>query len=299
MTEKANLPTPADNNESTQAPAALGASPNSAPIGRRRIKDLSKEELAEAFAPMIRQFEPQIKSFMVNLSATLNPLVDAFRNFGPVLIDIAKAFERLPEVARASVYASANEGWFYDPQMEIDRMIESGKHFLEGKKTAGDELLSEHFRGRLDKIEAGLVARLPERERFFRQAFAAHRGEQFALCIPLLLAQADGASRQLREGHFFLSKKKNPNVRDTAQYATDRDAGEFDRIALLALIERLPILTQLDKLPPEFSEINRHSIMHGSSLDYDTERNSLKAISLLNYVVLGVGDELTIPPAST
>jgi hypothetical protein len=32
------------------------------------------------------------------------------------------------------------------------------------------------------------------------------------------------------------------------------------------------------------SEINRHRILHGKSLDYDTEINSLKMISFANYV---------------
>lgn len=33
-----------------------------------------------------------------------------------------------------------------------------------------------------------------------------------------------------------------------------------------------------------FSELNRHMVMHGDSVDYGTKKNSLKAISLLYYV---------------
>ena len=32
------------------------------------------------------------------------------------------------------------------------------------------------------------------------------------------------------------------------------------------------------------SKLNRHLIMYGESIDYDTEQNSLKTISLLSYL---------------
>ena len=33
-----------------------------------------------------------------------------------------------------------------------------------------------------------------------------------------------------------------------------------------------------------FAKLNRHQVLHGESVDYGTEENSLKAISLLNYL---------------
>ena len=33
-----------------------------------------------------------------------------------------------------------------------------------------------------------------------------------------------------------------------------------------------------------FVGLNRHQVLHGESVDYDTEQNSLKAISLLTYL---------------
>ena len=33
-----------------------------------------------------------------------------------------------------------------------------------------------------------------------------------------------------------------------------------------------------------FTGLNRHSVFHGESVDYDTERNSLKSVSLLAYL---------------
>ena len=35
--------------------------------------------------------------------------------------------------------------------------------------------------------------------------------------------------------------------------------------------------------PRDFTELNRHRVLHGEVTNYGTEQNSLKAISLLNY----------------
>ena len=34
--------------------------------------------------------------------------------------------------------------------------------------------------------------------------------------------------------------------------------------------------------------LNRHAVMHGESLDYDTKEKSLRALSLLNYVAVAL-----------
>lgn len=261
-----------------------------------RINGMPPGELAEALALAVRNIPGQIASFQEAWNAKVTLLAAAFKNFAPVVVEIAKALEGLPAAMRAGVSAAAFEGWFYDPDVEFARMTQAWHAFASGDRALGDQLMADYFRSRLDEIEAALKAAMPRRERFVAQAFAAHMRGEFALAIPLLLAQADGASKELRDGHFFLTNRKT-QTRETAAYGRARSSGEMGGAAMLALIERLPIMTQMDKVDqlPDPKTLNRHMVMHGSSLDYDSETNSLKTISLLNYVVLGLGAE---PPAS-
>ena len=44
-----------------------------------------------------------------------------------------------------------------------------------------------------------------------------------------------------------------------------------------------PLIMARNERPGDFTELNRHQVLHGEVVDYGTEENSLKAISLLNY----------------
>ena len=46
----------------------------------------------------------------------------------------------------------------------------------------------------------------------------------------------------------------------------------------------IPRTKEGDATLPGFIDLNRHAVMHGESLDYGSEENGLKAVSLLNYV---------------
>ena len=62
---------------------------------------------------------------------------------------------------------------------------------------------------------------------------------------------------------------------------------------LSPLAQTLPIGESELERGKGFSGLNRHIILHGDSLDYGNKINSLKAISLINYVahVLMTDDE--------
>ena len=52
-----------------------------------------------------------------------------------------------------------------------------------------------------------------------------------------------------------------------------------------------PLATVLDvvkgiRIRLSFHEVYRHQVMHGESVDYDTEENSLKAVSLLSWLAV-------------
>ena len=87
-----------------------------------------------------------------------------------------------------------------------------------------------------------------------------------------------------------MRKNKKPS---TAIYV-DLVASDTFRHALLSpLSHSLPISASEYERDEYFNELNRHQVVHGESLDYGTEINSLKSISLLNYVtqVLRLDDE--------
>jgi hypothetical protein len=159
-----------------------------------------------------------------------------------------------------------------------------------GDASGADRVMVQHFEGRLDAIELRLCQRLPHRAGKFRNAFAAHRRAEYDLSILAFLSQADGVSKELRGGHFFLKHRKTARPQ-AACYAESTSENVFDQIVHLALVEELPIKQQMSKIASVAQPtLNRHAVMHGESLDFDTKENSLRALSLLNYVALGLDD---------
>jgi len=79
----------------------------------------------------------------------------------------------------------------------------------------------------------------------------------------------------------------------TADYAKSVGVDSFNAALLAPLAETLPISAVPDERGEGFNQLNRHQVMHGESVEYDTEINGLRAWSLLNYVgtVLAPEDE--------
>lgn len=53
---------------------------------------------------------------------------------------------------------------------------------------------------------------------------------------------------------------------------------------LSPLAQTLPIGASENERYKGFPALNRHTVLHGESLDYGSKTNSFKAISLINYV---------------
>jgi hypothetical protein len=82
---------------------------------------------------------------------------------------------------------------------------------------------------------------------------------------------------------------------------------EFTSAATAALFEKLPLVAgkedRADVLKrsgkTEWLELNRHLVLHGESVDYGTQMNSLKAISLLSFIAGFVKPSPLDPTAAT
>lgn len=184
-------------------------------------------------------------------------------------------------------------GWFLDTFMWCEEVDEINTLIKAGKDNDVDAKMIEHFKEHSLKIEADLSSRLPGRTHLFRQTFEAHRQGLYAVSVGAFLSQADGVCEELRNGFYFLSKPApgtNERRPESADYV-DRLGDDITRMSeamLRPLRKMLPIHTQMKNLPLGSNVFNRHAILHGRATTYDTELNSYKAMSLLNYVGVGI-----------
>jgi len=247
-------------------------------------------ELVRAIGSVVThpEFLRGVRAVVAQVKELWDSVRPALAAVGAVVMFFGEALLRLPAELRTSVLSLANRGWFFDPNMPLQSMWHTKALIESGKHEEADAYMAAHFEARLDDIEAQLASALPARASKFKSAFAAHRRGEYDLSILAFMAQADGVCAQLRGGHFFL-KNRSTQKPEAAAYAAAFDANFIDQIAHLALTENLPIREQMRRRTASGSTaLNRHAVMHGESLDYDTKENSLRALSLLNYVALGL-----------
>jgi hypothetical protein len=246
-------------------------------------------KLEKSLAPL-RQLRSQMESAAQEIQKLAAPYVDAAaklkRDFSqafgvsisPSLKKFAAAMEALPGRTRVALEALAKKGWYMDLDWPMPSLFEVSKALENGDVEEAEAALVEYYRSKVDEIDARLQDLFPNRRRILAKAFDAHRSGDYELSVPVLLVQADGVCAELIAIQLFNKQQGRPA---TAEYVDSLG----DRGALLhPLAIALPIAASSWDRPADFDELNRHQVLHGEVLDYGTEPNSLKAISLIHYV---------------
>lgn len=199
----------------------------------------------------------------------------------PVLKQFAVAFQALPPRLREVLIMLGQHGWFLDMQMSVPSLWQFEAALKEGRASEAEEMLEAHFEARLDEIEKSMYEMFPHRAHLLKSAFSAHRNQEYNLSIPVLLAQVDGICHELASRYLFIKSNNKPG---TASYVDELVESEFWLSILSPLTTTLPINASASERTDGANALNRHTVMHGEALEYGTKANSLRAVSLLNYV---------------
>ena len=242
----------------------------------QRSVELSRRHFEEAFKPL-----QQLADSARQLAEVPKRFAEQQQEFFESLQRLAK---ELPKRQRKALQRLGEEGWFLDPAMPATLLQELELLFDEHPDEM-TEWLKGFFRERLDVIEGKLVDSYPRRGHLFQQAFEAHREGKYGLSIPVFLAQADGifGERTPERQSLFRARQREKAYTEYASQISEN----YRVIYLHPLSILSPLWMNEDERAERgdsFGGLNRHQVLHGESVDYDTEKNSLKAISLLSYL---------------
>ena len=175
----------------------------------------------------------------------------------------------------------AQHGWYLDFNMPLPSLWEIKKAIANGEVSEVEEALIEYFEGQLEEIEKSIAAQFPRRAHIISSAINAHRRGEYYLSIPVLLAQTDGICKEVVDQYLFMKKDRKPR---TAIYVEQVAADTYKAALLSPLAVNNPISASEHEREEGFNLLNRHMVLHGESVDYGSKVNSLRAISLVNYV---------------
>jgi len=239
-------------------------------------------EAARSWAAAI---ESEVGCALEPALSTLDELASAFRErVASLVADIARSLERLPAPTRDGLGTLARNGWYLDPELPFPTVSELAALFEARKLPEAHGWLVDWYDSRSAGIEGELCADFPTRARLLRKAFEAHRRQEFALAIPVFLAQADGMCKE-RTGRQLYSRSKGEGLAKWVNELGFQDSFLLAEALLSALLtplgEAMPITAGEAERGTLSDALNRHAVLHGESLDYDTHLNSCRAISLL------------------
>ena len=187
-------------------------------------------------------------------------------------------YDRLP----TDINVLPRYGWY-----PMFAMLPSDPLQLVRKLKAGDHLAVEEFMDdliskNLAEIERLAVNRYPERECILREAFQAHRENRYYLSIPVFLTQSEGICFEQTNLKLF-SNRDNKSVLNKFVKNLE-EQGIID--ILCQAIASPSCFNVPESLRGEFSfGPNRHEILHGININYGIRSNSIRAISLLNFII--------------
>ena len=224
-----------------------------------------------------------LSSFQASLEAARKTAEVFDIRVAPHFEDLRKKIEeaRIPEEELKRIVAEVphgfqeieQQGWFPDLGMTPGMM----RRLATLEPSAVNKAIGEWYKGRLTEIEAELIGDYPNRSRLISNAFWAHREEKYSLSIVSLLTQVDGVWHDSLSMNLFKKGKREKTLRRFSV----KDQRSVRALFLSPLGNPLEIWSRKHPKGLSDSELNRHSVLHGIDTDYDTEENSLKAISIL------------------
>jgi hypothetical protein len=221
------------------------------------------------------------------------PLEDLAKHFSSMLDNVSRITIPLAETLVKGISATlsaryrllAQEGWFCDiGETEKEYLTFMKEVFFYHEVSELSGIFKEYYGSHLDLIEARLASMYPERARFISEAFGAHRTEKYMFSIPVFLSLADGITYlKTGEACLFTSSDRQPKLKQT-QFMKDLIEESQLIEAMLSAVTNFSAINKPEKIDDNRFSLNRHTILHGKNLEYDTELNSLKVISLVNYL---------------
>ena len=229
---------------------------------------LDLDDLAGTHQELVRAANARLRKFVTDLGATRSAFVRSL-----------------------NIQTLMRHGWFPDFSLSLLQIRQVAEALDDSPEhaQAASEFLCESIRDQLDDIEAKIKRAFPNRSEILRDAFQAHRQEQWNLSVAVFLTQADG----LFYDRFLKSLFHGPDRAKMAE-RIEETSNELTSAMLRGMLyDDWPLAMSRGKRaqqPDGSSHLNRHRVLHGEVTDYGTEENSLKAISLLNYCAFVLPD---------
>lgn len=234
---------------------------------------MENQDLVNIFTHFSKEISEQISNAISAAGKTLSGIFEGF----------AEACEKLPLLTKKVIVELHSSGWYayWVWEWGMSEVFELHEKILNGDVASIDDFMCSYINDSMERIQQILFERFPDRFRILKFAFDAHVRGEYALSIPVFLAQAEGMSVDILGKRLFSTENGAPK---TLSVVSGIELDEIDDFFLDPLKTVGPI-NACEKDKDKFLvNFNRHEVLHGVTTDYDSGVNSYKAIALLKYL---------------
>ncbi len=196
-----------------------------------------------------------------------------------ILIKAGAVMKEIQDKTPVSLKILANYGWYIPFNSIPSEIFGYAQALRQGYVDFVDDKLTEIFESDLKVIIRRLCKEFPDREKILLEAKEAHLKRRYFSSISLFLSTADG----IVDGKLFKADALKRYFKRSG--ITGNIFNDF-------LTEKDAIKADFDRDKGKFgSSFSRHGVLHGRDVEYGTRINSLKALSLLDYIatfVIGI-----------
>ena len=176
-------------------------------------------------------------------------------------------------------------GWFTE---NIDTITNKEINILIGYMYSNqidevDKYYLNHFKKNFKRLKDIIIEKNLRRKGILQEAFDSFEQKRYNSAIVLLLTQIDGICYDYYGEKFFLNDARN-NYKPKVLPIIQNDLLEQHHFALNCIEQKSPINIHESKLDSFKVKLNRHEIIHGIDVDYGSEQNAFKILSMLAYL---------------
>jgi hypothetical protein len=183
-------------------------------------------------------------------------------------------FLGLSEIGLKSI---AGYGWYIDGRITMGYTTQLMEKAVKRDSEFLDNFFVKYYRKNIDSLIEILKNRQDTRQKIIIEGLDCHKEKKYYASTILFLSQADG----ICNGQLFMTRKNKESLK---KFLSKSKNGNFINILLGMITGESAIDVGYSKREEFDSNLNRHAVVHGLDVNFGTEKNSLKAFSLLCFV---------------
>jgi len=260
---------------------------SSGTFGKNMTRSITVPTIPSLISSQLRETAQSLREMHERLAAQAPKIESAIRMMDTEVARALHEDDDMSPLGRLIAYRTtlwAQHGWFpstWDTPLEL--ISRTAEVLGTAKHEMAERAIATHFdRDRQKHIDC-VINSHPTRNAILSDALAAHDEGRFALSIPVFLTQADGIGAGFFEIDSIYTTSESNFAKIKAKY--DREKKIFKIRYLHFLVATLtPLNASRGRRQKYQTPFNRHTVIHGESIDYPTRINSLKSISWLGFV---------------